>query len=541
MPKELVLPEIAESVVEGEIVRWYVAEGEWVEKDQPFVEVMTDKVTVELPSPCRGRLIKHLAKEGEIVAVHRPIALLEEVEEAVVQDRRSAADALRATSDAAANVGGGGEPAADGMADGKELIAAKVAVERKPEARSAALGVEPGSGGTAGSLGATAPNAGAPSGRQVRIASETSSKNGEDPGERLSLFRADSSAETIRNPFLAGVAGAHRDAAMPRQGGALSTAPSFAAGLPAARKPALPAARRWAEELGIDLAEVPGSGPGGRVRVEDVKAYAAQRQAPSAAALSPAAFPAELQPLAYPSPKGYAERERRVPLAGLRRAIAQQMLRSHWHTVRTLTVHEADFTELVALRQRLKPEAEAQGVKLTYLPFVLKAAVVALKKFPSLNTSLDETTHEVVFKDYYHLGVAVATDAGLVVPVVRDVDDKSVLAIAAEIDDLASRARTGKLRPEEVSGSTFTVTNIGAAGSLMSFPIINVPEAAILGMHALQKRPVVQEDDAIVVRQMMYLSLSFDHRLVDGLEAARFCQQVIRLLERPERLLLEGV
>jgi len=228
-------------------------------------------------------------------------------------------------------------------------------------------------------------------------------------------------------------------------------------------------------------------------------------------------------------------------LRGLRRAIAQQMMASHLYTVRTLTVDEVDMTELVALRNRLKPEAEAQGAKLSYLPFIFKAVAVALKKFPALNSSLDEARQEVVLKRYVNIGMAVATENGLIVPVVRDVERKSLLQLAREINDLAERARGGKLAPEEVSGSTFSITNIGSVGALFSFPIINVPDAAILGVHSIQKRPVVDERDEIVVRQMMYLSLSFDHRLVDGAEAARFCKEVIRLLEKPERLFLEAI
>jgi pyruvate dehydrogenase E2 component (dihydrolipoamide acetyltransferase) len=241
----------------------------------------------------------------------------------------------------------------------------------------------------------------------------------------------------------------------------------------------------------------------------------------------------------YKTPSGYQDRETRLPLRGLRRAIASQMVASHLYTVRTLTVDEIDMTELVALRSRLKADAEAQGVKLSYLPFIFKAIAIALKKFPSLNSSLDEARQEIVLKNYFNLGMAVAAENGLIVPVLRDVDRKSVLNLAREIAELADKARSGKLSLEEMAGSSFSVTNIGSIGALFSFPIINVPDAAILGIHSIQKRPVVNENDQIVVRQMMYFSLSFDHRLVDGAEAARFCKEVIRLLEKPERLFLE--
>ncbi len=465
MPKEVVLPELAESVVEGEILRWLVNEGDALQKDQPFVEVMTDKVTVELPSPLAGVLLQKLVKEGDVVPVHAPIALVAEP----------------------------GEAAAP-ISDKKPTPAPSVQAQ---EERSI---VEPG-----------------------QIA--------EDDGANLSLFKPDSKPEQVKNPF--------------SKAAPLQAAESTTVAQPR-RVIAVPAARKLARELGLDIAQVPGSGPGGRVRVEDIRAYAQSKvQAPTAPAPEPTGhkppatgFP---PPVQYKPPKGYEDLETRVPLRGLRRAIAQQMVASHLYTVRTLSVDEADLTELVALRERLKPEAEAQGVKLSYLPFIFKAIAVALKKFPSLNSSLDEARQEVVLKHYINIGMAVAAENGLIVPVVRDVDRKSLLQLAREIADLAEKARAGKLAPEEVSGSTFSVTNIGSIGALFSFPIINVPDAAILGVHSIQKRPVVNERDEIVVRQMMYLSLSFDHRLVDGAEAARFCKEVIRLLEKPERLFLEAL
>jgi len=462
MPKEVVLPELAESVVEGEILRWLVNEGEALKKDQPFVEVMTDKVTVELPSPYEGVLLQKLVKEGDVVPVHAPIALIAE------------------PGEVAAPISKKPEPAPSLQAQEERSI------------------VEPG---------------------QVA----------EDDGANLSLFKPDSKQEQVKNPFT--------------KAAALSAEQSTAVAQPHGRVIAVPAARKLARELGLDISQIPGSGPNGRVRVEDVKAYAEKQARPPSAAAPERSTPPllGLAPVQYKTPKGYENQEARVPLRGLRRAIAQQMMASHLYTVRTLTVDEVDMTELVALRNRLKPEAEAQGTKLSYLPFIFKAVAVALKKFPALNSSLDEARQEVVLKHYVNIGMAVATENGLIVPVVRDVDRKSLLQLAREMNDLTEKARSGKLAPEEVSGSTFSITNIGSIGALFSFPIINVPDAAILGVHSIQKRPVVDEQDQIVVRQMMYISLSFDHRLVDGAEAARFCKEVIRLLEKPERLFLEAI
>jgi 2-oxoisovalerate dehydrogenase E2 component (dihydrolipoyl transacylase) len=453
MPKEILMPELAESVVEGEILKWLVEEGDYLKKDQPFVEVMTDKVTVELPSPYKGVLLKKLAKEGEVVKVHAPIALIAEPGEAVE------------------------------------------GVKEAPPVQAVEEGsiVEPG-----------------PPPKEDR--------------EDLSLFRPDPTEVAVKNPFLA-------ERPKEERGRVL----------------AVPAARKLARELGIPIEAVPGSGPLGRVRVEDVRAYAEKLKAPPSPAPAPASPPPQEAPAPvgfpppprYTSPKGYEHLEERVPLRGIRRTIAQGLWQSHLYTVRTLNVDEADLTELVALRERLKGEAEAQGVKLTYLPFIVKAVVRALKKYPMLNTSLDEERGEVVYKRYYHIGIAVATERGLIVPVVRDADRKSLLELAREIALLSQKAREGRLAPEEVSGSTFTITNIGSVGATLSFPIINVPEAAILGVHSIRKRPWVMPDGSIQARDIMFLSLSFDHRLVDGAEAAMFTREVIRLLEKPETLMLE--
>jgi pyruvate dehydrogenase E2 component (dihydrolipoamide acetyltransferase) len=194
---------------------------------------------------------------------------------------------------------------------------------------------------------------------------------------------------------------------------------------------------------------------------------------------------------------------------------------------------------LVALRRRLKPIAEARGVKLSYLPFIMKAVVAALQEFPQLNASLDEENGEIVRKHYYNLGMAVATEAGLTVPVVKDVDRHTILEVAAEVNRLAAAARDNKLTTDDVRGGTFSITNIGSLGGLFSFPIINIPEAAILGVHSIKRRPVVLEDDSIVARDMLYLSLSFDHRIVDGAEGALFTGRVIELLQTPEAMMLD--
>ena len=470
MARELRLPELAESVVEGEIVRWLVDVGQMVELDQPVVEVMTDKVTVELPSPYAGKLLEQVASEGDVVAVNAVIARF------------------------------------DGEGEGAAAAAPAPSLQAEEE-RSIVEGGRPAE---------------------------------EDDGESLSLFKpgggSDEPLITIRRPGAPGGAtatAAPPAPARPQQAPPVASRPQQAPDASAARGPygrvlAVPAARKLARELGVDIEQVRGSGPNGRVRVEDVKQHTEGGAAPAQ--------------VVYATPSEYVageQVEERTPLRGLRRVIANQLTASHLGAVRTLHVDEADVTGLVALRDKLKPRAEARGVKLSYLPFIMKAVVAGLQRFPMINTSLDTASNEVVTKHYYNLGMAVATDNGLVVPVVKGVNERSILDIAADVQRLAELARTGKLAQDDIRGGTFSITNIGSLGGLFSFPIINLPEAAILGVHSIKKRPVVLADDSIVARQMLYLSLSFDHRLIDGAEGAMFTSYVIDLLENPEALMLE--
>lgn len=441
MPKEFLLPELAESVVEGEIVTWLVQEGDSVAEDQPIVEVMTDKVTVELPSPYAGVLEKQLVSEGDIVEVGMPIAHF-------ADDDSASAEPAQATE-----------------------------TETKPSAAD---------------------------------------------DDSLSLFKASGGDEKVT-------------VQVSKKGAAPASSTKNTG--PFGRPLAVPAARKLARASGLQLEHIQGSGPNGRIRVDDVRNH----QSSTTTTTAPKAQAPSIAKSSYSATGNYAERETRTPLRGLRRVISQQMVKSHLETVRTLHVDEADVSALVTLRKRLKPLASEQNTKLSYMPFIVKAVVAGLKKFPMLNTSLDEVNNEIVEKHYYNIGMAVATDTGLVVPVIKDAETKTLLNIADDINSLAEKARTNSLAMEDTQASTFSITNIGAVGGLFSFPIINVPEAAILGVHSIKKRAVVIEqdgEDVIVPREMLYLSLSFDHRLVDGAEAARFTGYVISLLENPDGLML---
>jgi pyruvate dehydrogenase E2 component (dihydrolipoamide acetyltransferase) len=301
-----------------------------------------------------------------------------------------------------------------------------------------------------------------------------------------------------------------------------------------AEKPhAAPATRKLARELGVDLREVAPSGSSGRVTREDVERHAAGPR-PAAAAAAPAPAPAAA-PAAPPKPSAGDER---VPVRGLRKRIFENMARSKHTAAHFHYIEECDVGRLIELRDRARPHAEKAGVKLTFLPFIVKATVAALKLHPRLNSVIDEQAMEHVLRKTYDIGIAMATDAGLMVPVVRSADRLSILEIAREIDRLAVAARDGKSQREDLGGSTFTVSSLGKLGGLMAPPIINYPEVGIMGVHAIKKKPVVRGND-IVVGDVMLLSFSFDHRIIDGDVGAVFAQEIVSFLENPDRLLVE--
>jgi pyruvate dehydrogenase E2 component (dihydrolipoamide acetyltransferase) len=454
MRYEFKLPDLAEGMVEGELVGWLVAAGDVVKAEQPIAEVMTDKATVVIPSPVSGKAIDLPWQAGDIVKVGQVLMVFEA--EGAAPSQRTHAGHVMPTDEE------------------KPAIAA---VEAKA---------------------AVAPVAAA----------------------------------------VVAVAEAPQVAAVPRGSRAL----------------AAPATRRLAREMGIDIAEVVGSGPGGRVLPEDVTRHAHASAASSTSA--PANVPvarvgAPAERISAPAPKvatwaptpktAEAPAEERQKLRGLRRAIYETMARSTSTAAHFTYVDEVDCEALIVAREKLGLVSKDKGVKLTYLAFIAKAILLTLPRFPKMNATVDDQNQEVVLKRYVHLGIAAATDAGLVVPVIRNAEKLSLLELAWHIQDLGERARTNKLRPDELKGSTFTITSLGKLGGLFATPIINHPEVGILGVHAMTKRAVVLDDDRIVARQRMNISLSFDHRLIDGHEGAAFAQEVKKYLETPELMLLEMV
>jgi 2-oxoglutarate dehydrogenase E2 component (dihydrolipoamide succinyltransferase) len=419
------LPELGESVVEGTVSRWLVKEGDRVERDQPLVEVTTDKVDAEIPAPVAGVVEALLAAEGEVVAVGAPLARI-----------------------------------ADGT---KTETVGAAAAAAKPAAPAP-----------------TAPAAAAP------------------PAPAAPAARTDDATR------------------------------------------ATPVARRVATQAQVDLAQVEPTGAGGKVTKRDVEAHvrSAREVAPPSAVARPAAVVASGEPDRRPAYLQYAlqEGDRVIPMTPLRRLVAEHMVVSKRVSPHVGTVAEIDMAGVVRVRDAHKRAfEEANGFGLSFLPFIVHATVRALREFPRLNASVLEDA--IVEKRDIHVGIAVETEKGLVVPVVRHADRLSLAGLAQAVEDLAVRARSKKLSPDELKGGTFTVSNPGRHGNLYGFAIINQPQVGILRMGELVKRPVVRSaggEDAIVIRPIMHLALSYDHRAVDGAPANGFLHRVRELLEEAE-------
>jgi pyruvate dehydrogenase E2 component (dihydrolipoamide acetyltransferase) len=310
---------------------------------------------------------------------------------------------------------------------------------------------------------------------------------------------------------------------------------------PSAKPLAAPATRKLARELGVDLSGVSGSGSAGRITREDVEKATSARSTSTQAPASPAAgnvAAPPIAPLPAAAPPPRSKEDVRVPIRGLRKRIFENMARSKRTAAHFAYADEVECTKLVALRKRVQPFAEEVGVKLTFLPFIVKATVAALKKHPALNVWVDDANLEIVQKANFDIGIATATDAGLIVPVIRNADRLSIVEIAKEIARLAADARVGKSRSEDLGGSTFTVTSLGRLGGLFSTPVVNYPEVAIMGVHEMKKKPIVVGDE-IKIGEVMVLALSFDHRVIDGHVGAAFAQEVKAFLEEPDRLLIQ--
>lgn len=484
MSYEFRMPDIGEGVTEGEIVEWHVRLGEQVAEDQPMVEVLTDKATVTIGAPRSGRIEAIRFKAGDTVRVGEIIVSIGTAEE-------------HRGSNAPASVAG----AATAVGDIRDVVP------------GAAYFAEASAAATASGVGS------AHGARSAPAAGGSPASHDERPG---------SSHGAPGNGRRSGNGGAPKGAAHPGPAPVLTD--YFCA------KPlATPAARKLARELGVDLKRVKPTGQGERVTMEDIRNHSvASRLGESSQQI----LPAQREFIAATSRTDRASLERRVPFVGVRRKIAQRMQAATTRAAHFTFVEECHVDRLVELRDRMRGSAAKQGVRLNFLPFIVKSVCMALKRHPMLNSFLDEEAGELVYREYYDLGIATATDAGLLVPVLHDADHKSLLELAREIERLAEGARDGTLRADELSGSTFTVTSLGRRGGVFATPILNYPEVGILGVHRIREKPIVR-DGKVEVGSVMMLSLTFDHRVVDGDVGTAFAYEVVDLLENPERIFLE--
>lgn len=302
---------------------------------------------------------------------------------------------------------------------------------------------------------------------------------------------------------------------------------------------AMPSVRKYARDKGVDIRQVNGTGGNGRVLKDDIDAFLNGGAAVTAPAQdAPAAQAEETKPAAAAIPAGQYP-ETREKMSGIRKAIAKAMVNSKHTAPHVTLMDEVDVTKLVANRKKYKEVAANKGIKLTFLPYVVKALTSALREYPALNTSLDDATNEIIHKHYYNIGIAADTEKGLLVPVVKDADRKSIFNISAEINELAAKARDGKLAPDEMKGASCTISNIGSAGGQWFTPVINHPEVAILGIGRIAEKPIVK-DGEIVAAPVLAISLSFDHRMIDGATAQNALNHIKRLLNDPELMLMEA-
>ncbi|MDE2141165.1 MAG: 2-oxo acid dehydrogenase subunit E2 [Elusimicrobia bacterium] len=567
---EFKLPDIGEGLVEGEIVKWFVKVGDVVAEHQPIASVLTDKAEVEIPSPKAGKVVKLFGKPGEKIKVHSPLATFEvsgngasaaATSEKPVAAKSAKVPTVPAPAPAKAPVqaaevsksaaSGGGyvfnlPDIGEGLVEG-ELVKWNVKVgdavaEHQPIASVLTDKAE---------VEIPSPKSGkiavlhAKPGQKVKVHGPLVTYTGVAGGSAAPVKSVESESSSVVSAVSATpmvrklakdmgiditlIGGTGPDGRVLE-----NDVKNFKGGTPAGTNTnvkASPAVKSLAASLGVDLSKVTGTGPGGRIAEGDVRSVtpAADRR-PSSASTSPAG------PLTFTPAGSASQGEDKIPFVGIRRKIAEKMSQSK-HTVADVThADECDMTALLALREELKPVAASRGVKLTFLPFIVKALTKTLAEFPGFNSSLNEEAGEIVLKRYYNIGIAVSAPQGLVVPNIKGADGLDLFGLAAAVSALAEKVRANKIEVSALQGGTFTITNIGPIGGLYANPIVNHPEVAILGLMKLRKIPVYR-DGGIFVRDMMNLCLSFDHRVVDGADAAHFMNTLIRHLENPRTLL----
>jgi pyruvate dehydrogenase E2 component (dihydrolipoamide acetyltransferase) len=465
MPTEFKIPELGENITAGDVVRVLVKPGDTLAQDQPVLELETDKATIEVPSTVSGKVVDIAVKQGDKVKVGQLVLTVD-------------AD------------GDGGGKAASAPAE----PAAREETATKPKPQPAGAAEE-------GGISQQAPEAKAEPEKVADPApKETKDAKPKPRGEVVDISRG------------------ARSAPPPQQ-------PEPQPGAPAA--PAAPSVRRLARELGVEIGRVAGSGPGGRISVEDVQEFVKGVMSGSGA-VAPAGVAA---PPRLPDFGKWGDVERK-PMSNIRRKTAEHLSQA-WNAIPHVTQHDkADISELEELRKQYAPEAEKAGGKLTMTAMALKIAAGALRKFPQFNSSLDVARSEIIFKNAVHVGVAVDTPRGLLVPVIRNVDQKGIFELSAELAQASEKARAGKLSLDEMQGAGFTITNLGGIGGTSFTPIVNWPEVAILGISRAAFEPV-HVNGEFRPRLLLPLSLSYDHRVIDGADAARFLRWVASAFEQP--------
>ncbi|MGO4193386.1 2-oxoglutarate dehydrogenase, E2 component, dihydrolipoamide succinyltransferase [Arthrobacter sp. YAF17] len=574
MSESVNLPALGESVTEGTVTRWLKQVGDRVEVDEPLLEVSTDKVDTEIPSPIAGVIEEILVAEDETAEVGAPLVRIGDGSGSGSGEAAApAAEEAPAESPSAAEA-----PAPEAEAPAAEAAAPAPAAEAAPageghEVTLPALGESVTEGTVTRwlkSIGDTVevdepllevstdkvdteiPSPVAGTLQEIRVAEDETAEVGSVLAVIGSGAAAPAAAPSSDAPKEAAApkeAEAPKEEA-PKQEAAPAEAPKQEAPkqeAPAApAKEAAPAAapaaaaesgyvtplvRKLANQQGVDISSLSGTGVGGRIRKQDVLAAAEAKAAPAPAAAAASAAPAARPSADQSSLRGTVQKAPRI-----RQVIARRMRESLDISTQLTQVHEVDMTKVAKLRAKAKNSFQAQnGSKLTFLPFIAKAVAEALKQHPKVNASYDEDKQEITYHNAEHLAIAVDTDKGLLVPVINDAGNLNLAGLAGKIADVAGRTRDGKIGPDELSGGTFSITNIGSVGALFDTPIINQPQVAILGTGAIVKRAVVvadeNGDDSIAIRSMMYLSLTYDHRLVDGADAGRFLQTLKARLE----------
>jgi pyruvate dehydrogenase E2 component (dihydrolipoamide acetyltransferase) len=563
------MPQLGESVTEGTVTRWLKKEGERVEADEPLLEVSTDKVDTEIPSPVAGILRGIVVAEDETVAVGAELAVIDETgseaapADAGVQAPADQAPAGQATDSQPAADSQPAEPPAEAPAqDGHPYPGGQTdgGYQQPAAYQPQAPAPTPDQGSQPAPQAAAAEQAAPPADSPPASDAWQRTQPGPPPAPPAPPAQQPAPSQPAAQQPAPQQPAPESPVAQALSGQPPAPAPAPAAEAPGRTASALgtsdgpyvtPLVRKLAAEHGVDLGTVAGTGVGGRIRKQDViDAARVRREAVAAAqaAAAPDTQPAPAQappqvladqqppPPARPAIEPSSLRGTTERMSRARQVIARRMVESLQTSAQLTTVVEVDITEIARLRDRAKADFEArEGVKLSFLPFFALATVEALKVHPRLNASIDPDGTQVTYHDAEHLGIAVDTERGLMVPVIRNAGDLNVGGLARKIADLAARTRAGQVSPDDLAGGTFTLTNTGSRGALFDTPIINQPQVGILGTGAVVRRPVVVPDPAlgevIAVRSMVYLALSYDHRLVDGADAARFLVTVKQRLE----------